>query len=157
MNEIVKFIDETLPIGNINSGIRYNENQNVFLTPGYTSIAGNTYFNGIRLSDRIIIKTDRGIGYKHQFLNGITIYSFKNKEIKMIASRSYSDVAYSENRVKDIAKEIVIEELKKEAQKNELVYEDQWLNEFVLLLVDDAYKNQLDTLKRIKLNNLLLP
>lgn len=152
---LLKFIEKTLPAGNIGSGIQYNESQNVFLTSGYTSNAGNTYFRGLRLSDRIFIVLDIGIGYAFTFLNGITIYSNSNNEKKLVASRSYYCRRYSEFTVKNDTKEIVLEELRKEAQNNELIIEESTLMEFVDLLVEETYKNQIETIKKIELNNLL--
>lgn len=37
------------------SSLTYNAEKNVYLTLGYTSAAGNTYYRAIRLSDRLAI------------------------------------------------------------------------------------------------------
>ena len=57
--------------GLINSNISYSSVANAFLSKGYTSTAGNTYFNSIRVAEGILIKEDVGQGYAHTFLNGI--------------------------------------------------------------------------------------
>ncbi|GAB4349696.1 MAG: hypothetical protein OHK0038_28380 [Flammeovirgaceae bacterium] len=48
---------------------------NTFLSQGYTSIAGNTYFSAFRIFPDFIIKEEVGQGWCHTFLNGIKIYS----------------------------------------------------------------------------------
>ena len=71
------------------SSVTYNAERNMYLTQGYTSAAGNTYFQGIHLSNRLAIVLDIGIGYAHTFLNGIKLYCFDGKDKKLIASRFF--------------------------------------------------------------------
>ena len=52
------------------SSLTYNAEKNVYLTLGYTSAAGNTYYRAIRLSDRLAVYYHIGQGYAHTFLNG---------------------------------------------------------------------------------------
>ena len=40
----------------------YNPARNMFVTPGYTSAGGNTYFKAIRFSDRLIVYYDLSLG-----------------------------------------------------------------------------------------------
>lgn len=154
MSDIVKFIDKVLPM-NIGSNIQYSESQNIFMTNGYTSNAGNTYFKGLRLSDRIFIVLDIGIGYAYTFINGITVYANKNDERIMVASRSYHNQCYSETIIKEDAKEIVLEKLKAEAETDGTIFIENEIVEFVDKLVEDTYNNQIETIKNIQLNNLL--
>ena len=57
------------------SSLTYNAEKNVYLTLGYTSAAGNTYYRAIRLSDRLAVYYHIGQGYAHTFLNGITLFA----------------------------------------------------------------------------------
>ena len=50
------------------SSLTYNAEKNVYLTLGYTSAAGNTYYRAIRLSDRLAVYYHIGQGYAHTFL-----------------------------------------------------------------------------------------
>ena len=52
------------------SSLTYNPEKNVYLTLGYTSTAGNTYYRAIRFSDRLAVFYHIGEGYAHTFLNG---------------------------------------------------------------------------------------
>ena len=47
------------------SSLTYNAEKNVYLTLGYTSAAGNTYYRAIRLSDRLAVYYHIGQGYAH--------------------------------------------------------------------------------------------
>lgn len=96
---LVSVIEKTLPALS-GSSVIYNQNHNMFITPGYTSAAGNIYFKGIKLSNRIIISYDLGQGYSYLFLNGITIYGFDRHDKRLIASRFYHSCSFSELHAK---------------------------------------------------------
>lgn len=155
MNEIVKLVDKVLPLEGTKAGIAYNESQNMLVTTGYTSYAGNTYFKGIRLSERIFIVFDIGIGYYHTFLNTVTVLTNSNGEKKTIGSKGHYNHKFNENTIKEDAKAIVKDKLLTEAKADNVTLDENWLNEFVATLVEDAYKNQIETLKNLQVNNLL--
>lgn len=71
------------------SSLTYNPEKNVYLTMGYTSAAGNTYFKAVRFSNRLAIYYDIGIGDYHTFLNGITLFCWDGKNAKIVAQRSW--------------------------------------------------------------------
>ena len=97
-------------------GLSYNKDRNIFLTEGYTSAAGNTYFQGLRLSDRIIVDYDFGQGYAYLFLNGIRIYGYNGNSKQLIASRSYYSQCFSESfarrECESMVKEYITAEMK---------------------------------------------
>ena len=95
--------------GLINSNYAYSEVANAFLSTGYTSAAGNTYFNTIRVAEGIIIKENVGEGYAHTFLNGIKIYSIKDKTL--LANKSFNNVKYNKTRIKIEAKKLLLKML----------------------------------------------
>ena len=67
--------------------VTYNAAKNVFLSQGYTSAAGNTYYKAIRLSNRLMVYYDLGQGYAYTFLNGIKLYCFDGKKANLIAQK----------------------------------------------------------------------
>lgn len=69
------------------SSLTYNPEKNVYLTLGYTSAAGNTYYRAIRLSKRLAVYYDIGEGYAHTFLNGITLFCWDGQKAKIIAQK----------------------------------------------------------------------
>ena len=66
------------------SSLTYKAQKNIFITNGFTSAAGNTYYQGIRVSDRIAIKYNIGQGYYHTFLNGIEVFGYDGTKTKLI-------------------------------------------------------------------------
>ena len=67
--------------------LTYNPEKNVYLTLGYTSAAGNTYYRAIRLSKRLAVYYHIGEGYAHTFLNGITLFCWDGQKAKIIAQK----------------------------------------------------------------------
>lgn len=104
-NNLEKIVSSVLPTVVNSSKLTYNEAQNLFLTTGYVSLAGNTYLKGIRLSDVIVLVVDVGIGYAHTFLNSVRVYT-ASSDRKLIAERGFNTCYYSEERVKSEAIEM---------------------------------------------------
>ena len=67
--------------------LTYNAAKNVYLTLGYTSAAGNTYYKAVRLSNRLVVYYDLGQGYAYTFLNGIKLFCFDGKKTNLIAQK----------------------------------------------------------------------
>ena len=74
--------------------ITYNAAKNIFLTPGYTSAAGNMYYKAIRISDRLAVYYDLGQGYKYTFLNGIKLFCWDGQKAKVIAQKYWGGYDY---------------------------------------------------------------
>ena len=74
--------------------ITYNAAKNIFLTQGYTSVAGNMYYKAIRISDRLAIYYDLGQGYKYTFLNGIKLFCWDGQKAKVIAQKDWGGCDY---------------------------------------------------------------
>ena len=97
------------------SNLVYSQATNAFLSTGYTSAAGNTYFNAVRFAEGIVINEDIGKGWAHTFLNGIKIYSLRNKEL--LAERYFYSNIYSKAKVKNEAIDMLFEVLKIAAER----------------------------------------
>lgn len=69
------------------TSLTYNAENNVYLTLGYTSLAGNTYYKAIRLSNRLAVYYHIGEGYLHTFLNGISLFCWDGSKAKIIAQK----------------------------------------------------------------------
>lgn len=110
--------------GLVNSNVSYSEIANAFLTNGYTSGIGHTYFSTIRVAEGILIKDD--IGDAHwgtTYLNNIRIYSIKDKVL--IAEGHFHALVYSKEKVREIAKKLLMDTLKNAAGNR-----NERLNEF---------------------------
>lgn len=78
------------------STVSYCKEHNIYVSQGYTSVAGNTYYQGLRLSDRLIVMYEFGQGWAHLFLNGIRLYCFDGKEKKLISAKNFSCQYFNE-------------------------------------------------------------
>ena len=73
----------------------YSDQSNAFLGNGFTSAAGNTYFNSLRFVEGILVKEDVGQGYSRTFINAIRIYDIKSKDL--LCEKSYHCAYYSKS------------------------------------------------------------
>lgn len=128
-NSLASLVNRTLPAVS-GSAVTYNADRNMFLTQGYTSAAGNTYFQGIHLSNRLAIMFDIGVGYAYTFLNGLKVFCFDGKEKKLIGSRFYSCCCYSDSFARKEAAEILTEYLKSQAKMLGSYIQDSQLEDF---------------------------
>ena len=115
MNNLANLVQKVMP--GI-SGVTYNEKKNIFLTNGYTSAAGNTYFQGVRLSERIVVKENVGVGYCRTFINGIQIFGFNGKDLQLITSKCYDCTFYDETFIRNECVGMVNEFLKNQCRPN---------------------------------------
>ena len=76
------------------SSLTYNPEKNVYLTLGYTSGAGNTYYQAVRFSDRLAVYYAIGEGYAHTFLNGIKLFCWDGQKARMIAQKYWGGYDY---------------------------------------------------------------
>lgn len=142
-NEIMVLADNVMPAVFKSAELTYNACKNIFLTEGYTSEAGNTYYQGVRFSDRIIITQQLGQGYCYTFLNGIRIFGFNGKEATLIAEKSYGTCYYNESVVQNESESLIKEFLKSQAAICGNIVENSLLDSFSKTLVADTMKNQL--------------
>lgn len=104
-NKLALAVKSALPM--LSGDITYNQAANMFLTPGYMSLAGNVYQQGVRLSRRMAVKFSIGHGYYHTFLNGIQVYIWDGGKPKMVAHRCYSNFWWSESEAQRELKSVV--------------------------------------------------
>jgi len=129
------------------SRLTYNEKKNIILTEGYTSAAGNTYFQGIRMSDRIVVSYQLGQGYCYLFLNGIRIYAFNGKELQLIAQDFYNCNVFSEESAKQEAIKMVKSYLSNQVALTGKTVEQTMIEDMAASLVNDTQKDQVKIAK----------
>lgn len=74
--------------------LTYNAAKNVYLTLGYTSAAGNMYYQAVRFSNRLAVYYDIGQGYARTFLNGIKLFCFDGQKANLIAQKYWGGCEY---------------------------------------------------------------
>lgn len=142
-HQITVIADKAMPAAFRTAELTFNAGKNIFLSNGYTSQAGNTYYQGVRFSDRIIITQQLGQGYCYTFLNGIRIFGFNGKEATLIAEKSFHCCVYNESYVKSESENLIKEFLKSQAAMSGSVVENNQLDTFSQSLVAETMKNQL--------------
>lgn len=147
-SNLIKVVNATLPALS-GSLVTYNEKNNIFFSEGYTSMAGNTYFQGLRLSDRLIVDLQLGLGYCYLFLNGIRIYGYNGNEKHLIAKRDYSSRKYSDAFSRSECNDMVKEYLISQSILIGQPVDELALESFSNSLIEETMKNQIDNLKKI--------
>lgn len=92
-NTLTTIVAKVLPA--ITKGnMTYNAAKNIFLSQGYTSAAGNTYFQALRCSEQLAVLFDVGEGYAHTFLNGIKLFCWDGQKPRLIAQKQWGGSDY---------------------------------------------------------------
>ena len=109
-NSLIVAAKSALP--SLGNNVTYNDAAKMFLSPGYTSQAGNTYQEGVRLSRYLAVDYSIGHGYCRSFLNGVRLYIWDNNKPKLVAHRTFCCYFLSESAIKYETERIVKEHLK---------------------------------------------
>lgn len=87
------------------SSLSYNPEKNVYLTHGYTSVSGNSHYQAIRFSSRLVVSYCIGKGHTRTFLNGISLFCWDGPKAKIIAQKSFGGnhhwCSFSEQHAKE--------------------------------------------------------
>ena len=109
-NALIVAAKSALP--SLGNNVTYNDAAKMFLSSGYTSQAGNTYQECVRLSRYIALDYSIGHGYCRSFLNGVRLYIWDNNKPKLVAHRTFDCYFLSESAIKYETERIVKEQLK---------------------------------------------
>ena len=139
--ELARVVENALPALS-GSKVHYDNGRNMLCTTGYTSAAGNTYYQGIRLSDRLIITVSLGDGYNYTFMNGLRLYCFDGANQKLIGSRSYDRYTYSNLRAYSESEDILFNYLKSQSALMNAKVSDNQLRDFAREMVKEAMQNK---------------
>ena len=121
------------------ASITYSTPMNAFVGQGYTSMAGNTYFNAIRFADGILIKEDVGEGYAYTFLNGLKIYDLHTK--KLLCEESFNCHYYSKDTVKSDVKRMLTNLIIKAAQQENRYLSESDVRNRISQIIEKAFSN----------------
>ena len=130
---LTTLIERALPS---HSGVvKYNHSSQMYETERYVSAAGNAYFRGLKISDRVVLEFCCGDGIWHRFINCIRIYCFNGNEKQLIASQPYSCQFYSEEFCRRECIRLLCNYLKSQAELVGGVVEDSTIQDFAKQLV----------------------
>ena len=125
------------------SSVTYNVEKNIYLTTGYTSAAGNTYYRAIRMSNRLVVYYHIGQGYCRTFLNGITLYAFDGTKVRTIAEKYFNCRFFSECDAKQESIRMLTTFMKGQAKMLGTNVNENQLESFSRGLVQETFQRQL--------------
>lgn len=128
------------------SSLTYNPEKNIYLTMGYTSQAGNTYFRAIRMSKRLAIFYDIGEGYFHTFLNGITLFCWDGQKAKIIAQKKWGGAewrCFSESFAKEQSINMLKDYIASQAKMLGTHIDDRTILDYSRNMVEETMQKQL--------------
>ena len=147
-------IDGILPIyGNprTNTPI-WNESQHMFITEQHTSAAGNTYYLGVRFSDRFVTILHIGLFHNWTYINDVEVYAFDDQDRKLIGKTTL-DQFYNEDLIRSTTEGLLKDYIEGQMKLNGYSIDQKQLNDQVKELVDKSYLSLLDdtnTSKRLE-------
>ena len=95
----------------------------------------------------ILIKEDIGNGYAHTFLNGLRIYSIKDKTL--LADKSFHTLYYSASTVKNEAKKMLLDILETAARNERYFFDVENAGAVIDKILENAIRsNQVAMLKQ---------
>lgn len=128
------------------ASVIYNYEKNVYLTPGYTSAAGNTNFKAVRFSDRLAVHYDIGEGYAYTFLNGITLFAWDGNQAVIIGKKMWGGcgnwVCFSERFAMEQTVQMLKNYLEGQAKAIGQCVSEQQLLSFSRQMVNDVQTYQ---------------
>lgn len=138
----------------------WDENQHMFITDQYTSAAGNTYYLGVRVSDRFVTILHIGLYHNWTYINDIEVYAFDG-ENRLLIGKTTVDQFYNEDLVRESTELLLKNYLAGQMKLNGSKVDDKQLAEQAKSLVKTSYCSMLDdsnTVKRLEsVKPLLLP
>ncbi len=117
----------------------YSDQSNAFLGNGFTSAAGNTYFNSLRFVEGILVKEDVGQGYSRTFINAIRIYDIKSKDL--LCEKSYHCAYYSKSFLENEVVNMLTQTLMTAAKKENVYILETEIRSKIVSLVRYAFTN----------------
>lgn len=127
------------------ASVTYNPEKNIYLSMGYTSQAGNTYFKAVRFSDRLAVHYDVGQGYYHTFLNGITLFAWDGTKAVIIGKKTWGGCnwcIFSEDFAKNQTVKMLKNYLEGQAKSMNQIVDEQQLLSFSRSMVNNMYNNK---------------
>ena len=116
----------------------WNESQKMFITDQYVSAAGNTYYLGVRMSNRFVTILHIGLYHNWTYINEVEVYAFNGKERELIG-KTKIDQFYNEDLVRAATEQLLGDYLGSQMKMNGIDTNAKQLESQVKSLVDSSY------------------
>lgn len=138
----------------------WNESQHMFITDQYTSAAGNTYYLGVRFTDRFVTILHIGLYHNWTYINEVEVYAFDEHERRLVGKASI-DQYYSEELVRSTTENLLQNYIEGQMKLNGSTVNHEQLECQVKELVQKSYfslLNDANTAQKLEaVKPLLLP
>ena len=121
----------------------WNESQNMFITDQYTSASGNTYYLGVRFSDRFVTILHIGLYHSWTYINDVEVYAFDGEERKLVGKVTL-DKFYDEALVRETTEHLLLTYIEGQMLLQGIKPRREELQERVQGLVQKSYCSMLD-------------
>lgn len=121
----------------------------MFITDQYTSAAGNTYYLGVRFSDRFVTILHIGLYHNWTYINEVEVYVFDNQKPQLVG-KTKIDHFYDENRIRATTEDLLSSYIKSQMKLNGTSVDERQIASQVKELVEKSYCSMLDDAKTIR-------
>ena len=121
----------------------WNESQHMFITDQFTSAAGNTYYLGVRFSDRFVTILHIGLYHNWTYINEVEVYAFDETERKLVG-KTKIDKFYDEGLVRSTTKQLLEDYIEGQMKLNGCKIDKDQLSLQVSELVEKSYLSLID-------------
>lgn len=150
------FLDSILPtFGNQRANTPvWNESMKMFIINEYESAAGNRYYSGVRISDRMVVVEHVGMYHSFTYIDGIDIFMFDGEELKLIVQEKYDKQFYNVDFIRDRSQMALHNYARSQAAMIGTTVPDDVLEQEVNMIIANSYQSLLEDDKMCKLQRL---
>ena len=116
----------------------WNESQHMFITNQYTSAAGNTYYLGIRFTDRFVTILHIGLYHNWTYINEVEVYAFDEQE-RILVGKTSIDQYYDEELVRSTTENLLQDYIEGQMKLNGITINHEQIRCQVKELVQKSY------------------
>lgn len=147
-NNLLDGILPTYGNNRVNTPI-WNESQHMFITDQYTSAAGNTYYLGVRFSDRFVTILHIGLYHSWTYINEVEVYAFDGHE-RVLVGKNKIDQFYDEELVRTTTEELLCNYIEGQYKLSGSQIDKNNLKSQVNKLVDKSYCSMINDPNTVK-------
>lgn len=127
----------------------WNECQHMFITEQHTAASGNTYYLGVRFSDRFVTILHIGLFHNWTYINEVEVYAFDEHERKLVGKTTL-DQFYNEDIIRSTTEKLLKNYIEGQMKLNGHIIDQKQLDGQVKELVDKSYLSLLDDVNTSK-------
>ena len=133
----------------------WNESQHMFITDQYTSAAGNTYYLGVRFSDRFVTILHIGLYHSWTYIDAIEVYAFNGTRLELVQKHDYEKTFRSEEFVRSESELMVRNFLEGILKIHRTSMPEEEIVAKAKTIVDSCYKSFLDSDFNVRITKIL--